>query len=193
MTFELCSTMEKINLPQFWWKNHQSILSSLAEVDFIYYGKIWNGQKYSFANVKCFFHIIWKCLLFIFDKSSERIIIRGSSNVKSFHNKCCVLHLHMGIFFHFKFYHDRRNDFSLSWFFSLSQFSFLKTFIFSVQCSESTDLWPVPHSTGKINLPAEFEGKIVRLKLFVVQWCFIMKLQNKVTRGNRFKLHIWAL
>ena len=97
-----------------------------------------------------------------------------------------------GIFCHFKFYHYRRNGFSLSWFFFLSQFSFLKTFIFSVQCSESTDLWPVPHSTGKINLPAEFEGKIVRLKVFVVQWCFIMKLQNKVTRRNRFKLHLWA-
>ena len=102
-------------------------------------------------------------------------------------------YIYTGIFCHFHFYHDRRNDLSLSWFFFLSQFSFLKTSIFSVQCSESTDLWPVPHSTGKINLPAEFEGKIVRLKVFVVQWCFIMKLQNKVARGIRFRLHIWSL
>ena len=139
---------------------------------------------------------IYKCEMF-FPFDMEIVLTFGYLQAmfiifdKRFHNKK-VFYICTGIFCHFQFYHDKRNDFSLSWFFFLSQFSFLKTFLFSVQCSESTDLWPVPHSTGKINLPAEFEGKIVRLKVFVVQWCFIMKLQNKVTRGNRFKLHIWA-
>ena len=130
------------NLNHFYMWNFQKARKSLllnywqlTRSHFFYYDKSQNGKRYPFANYNLFWHLIWKTFCHLDRANSietdlqtfklqtgrfitklqvcKKVSIKPSFNyIRPIQMAKCS-HLGVNIFCHFNFCHDRRNDFSL--------------------------------------------------------------------------------